>query len=78
MSEGVKVEGECVYFNGDKGYGFLKIEGRDVNLFVHANDLKKAGLGPNLPIGSKVTCRVGTTQRSDKECAVDIEKMNGG
>ena len=71
-----KVLGEVVYFNADKGYGFLSVFGRDENLFIHVNDIAKSGL-PKRPlyVGERVRCRVGVASRSNKECAVDIEMV---
>ncbi len=34
------MEGKIEYVNAEKGYGFIKVEGHDKNIFFHVKDLK--------------------------------------
>lgn len=34
------MEGKIEYVNNEKGYGFIKVEGHDKNIFFHVKDLK--------------------------------------
>jgi CspA family cold shock protein len=38
------LRGSCKFFNADKGYGFLKRDDGQPDVFVHITDLQKGGL----------------------------------
>ena len=39
-----KVRGVVKWYNPAKGYGFIQLPGGGVDIFVHANQLEKAGI----------------------------------
>ncbi len=51
------------WFNSEKGYGFLSLPGGGVDVFVHANQLRKSGINRMLKDGEKVRFK---TDRGDK------------
>lgn len=38
-----RVRGEVIWFNSQKGYGFIRVPGRDAELFVHYTAIKMTG-----------------------------------
>ena len=38
------MNGRVKWFSGAKGYGFIKREGEEKDIFVHFSDVKKSGL----------------------------------
>lgn len=38
------VEGRCKWFNQTKGFGFLTMPGNALDVFLHANQLRKSGI----------------------------------
>lgn len=69
-----KVDGRVLWFDPDKGFGFIAVVGLPDNLFVHANDLAKSGITEALDRGEIVKLRIGTSAKNGKPCAVDIER----
>lgn len=58
------------WFNQDRGYGFLKMPDDGLDVFVHANQLRKSGIDRILKDGEKVRFK---TQKGEKgPFAVDI------
>lgn len=57
MSEGVEVQpltASVKWFNSVKGYGFLQVAGGGLDIFCHANQLRKSGISRSLLEGEKV------------------------
>lgn len=48
------------WFNSTKGFGFLQVPGSGLDVFVHANQLRKSGINRSLVDGEKVRCLVET------------------
>lgn len=48
------------WFNTTKGFGFLQTPGSGLDVFVHANQLRKSGIVRSLVDGEKVRCCVET------------------
>jgi cold shock protein len=58
MSDENSVNGSVKWFNTDKGFGFIKLPGGGLDVFVHANQLRKSGIETALQEGEKVTFTV--------------------
>lgn len=56
MSEGLEqyLGGVCKWFNKTKGFGFIQLPEGGLDVFVHANQLRKSGIGRALEEGEKV------------------------
>lgn len=52
------VELSCKWFNSAKGFGFLQVPGGKLDVFVHANQLRKSGIIRSLIEGEKVKCTI--------------------
>lgn len=46
------VEGFCKWFNQTKGFGFFQLPGGGLDVFVHANQLRKSGIN-RTPVGGE-------------------------
>jgi len=64
------ITGTVKWFNADKGYGFIKLPGDGLDVFVHSNQLHKSAITRELHDGERVQFRV---TKGPKGCyAVDI------
>lgn len=67
-----------LFYNTIRGFGFARPEGatdRGADLFVHASQLRKAGL-PDLKEGDRISCDVRPSPtRPDKLQATNIDKL---
>lgn len=52
------VDGQCKWFNHDKGFGFLQLPNGGLDVFVHANQLRKSGIERSLVEGERVRFQV--------------------
>lgn len=52
MSE--ELDGFCKWFNKEKGFGFIQLPDGGLDVFVHANQLRKSGIVRALEEGEKV------------------------
>ena len=69
----MKLQGTVKFYNKKSGYGFLKVEGRSKDVFVHRTALKAAGyetLAENEVILFEIA------QHQGKENAVNIERKS--
>ena len=66
-----RLSGEVKWFNGAKGYGFIKREDKKKDIFVHFSAVKKAGL-KYLREGEQITFEVENTDRG--LAAVNLQK----
>ncbi len=72
LIEGKKLNGEVKWFNGAKGYGFIKREGGGKDIFVHFSDVKKSDL-KYLKEGEQLTFEI---KNSDKgSFAINLQKV---
>lgn len=60
------------WYDPERFFGFLIIEGRDNHLFVHNSDLVRSGITGGLQRGQKVECQVGRDKQS-RDLAVNIQ-----
>lgn len=70
MSEGAVI-GHVKWFNVDKGFGFLKLPEGGLDVFCHANQLRKSGVTRSLMEGEKVKFCI--NQGPKGSFATDIE-----
>jgi cold shock CspA family protein len=68
----IKLRATVISYDDARRFGFLAVEGRQSDLFVHKSELTRSGI-PALVQGQAVKCRVGTHPQSGRECAVDLE-----
>lgn len=71
-----KLEGEVVWYNPEKAYGFIKSESLERDIFVHATALEESGIN-TLTKGDAVTFFV-ATGRNGKPMAVEITVTGEG
>jgi CspA family cold shock protein len=67
-----KVTGVVKWFNADKGYGFIKRDNGDTDVFVHISAVRQSRLD-NLNEGDKVGFIVDNNPRTGKPCATQLE-----
>lgn len=71
MSESNSVVAIVKWYNQDKGFGFLKLPEGGMDIFVHANQLRKSGVTRSLMEGEKVKFCI--NQGPKGSFATDIE-----
>ncbi|MDP2232887.1 MAG: cold-shock protein [Actinomycetota bacterium] len=64
-------DGTVKWFNADKGYGFIEVEGQD-DVFVHFSEIQGDGF-KTLDEGQAVSFEI-TTGRNDKPQASNVNK----
>ena len=70
--EGKRLNGKVKWFNDAKGYGFIKREGGEKDIFVHFSDVKKSDL-KFLKEGEQLTFEI---ENSDKgPSAINLQKV---
>ena len=57
MGENDRKSGVVKFFSDEKGYGFLRIDGLDQDVFVHHRNILMSGRRQLEP-GQQVTCRI--------------------
>merc|ERR1719390_392080 len=77
MQEGEPKKGNCKWFNVEKGYGFIALEGEEGNdVFVHQSDIYAPGFR-SLAEGEPVEFRLIIDERSGKSKAVEVTGPDG-
>jgi cold shock protein len=52
-------------WNPDRGFGFIKVDDGGRDMFLHATDLKAAGIDPeSIQVGDRLTFELGSTRDS--------------
>jgi cold shock CspA family protein len=68
------MRGEITYWNDHRGFGFLRDDGRTVELFVHISAVAgKYQLRPAMA----VEFEPGVDSRSGRPCAVNVRPLEG-
>ena len=68
----MRTKGELTYFNDERGFGFIKAEGRERKTFVHISELIKGGI--DFPEqGMMLTFDIGI-DRNGRQTAMNVEE----
>ena len=71
MSEEIsKITGTVKWYNPDKAFGFIELPGGGLDVFVHANQLRKSGIERGLKEGEIVS--FATSKGPKGSFAIDI------
>jgi cold shock CspA family protein len=73
---GAKMEGRCKWFNSEKGFGFISVDGADNDYFVHQSDIYAEGFR-SLAEGEAVEFVIGKDERSGKLKATEVTGPDG-
>lgn len=66
--------GKVKFFNADKGYGFIEVDGGGADVFVHATALEASGLN-ELNEGDKVSFDSKMDPKKGKASAANVKKI---
>jgi cold shock protein len=66
--------GTVKWFNGTKGYGFIKPDDGGADIFVHISAVEQSGLG-GLDEGQKVSFELQTDPKRGKTSAGDLKVL---
>jgi CspA family cold shock protein len=64
--------GTVKWFSDQKGYGFIKLDGEDKDIFVHITAVEQSGL-QGLREGQKVSFDVETNPKNNKANAINLK-----
>jgi CspA family cold shock protein len=67
-------KGTVKWFNGQKGFGFIKPESGDKDVFVHISAVERAGMS-SLNEGQKVSFDIVADSRSGKSAAENLRAI---
>ena len=70
MAEDDYLVGVCKWFNAQKAFGFIELPGGGLDVFVHANQLRKSGIDRVLREGERL--RFKTSKGPKGSFAVEI------
>ena len=76
VSEEATMVGKCKWFNVEKGYGFIAVDGEDRDVFVHQSDIYAPGFR-SLAEGETLEFRLTTDDTTGKVKAVDVTGPDG-
>ena len=68
--------GKCKWFNIEKGYGFIEVDGETSDIFVHQSDIYAPGFR-SLAEGESLEFKMETDPKSGKVKAVDVTGPDG-
>lgn len=64
-------QGTVKFFNGDKGYGFIKPDGGGADIFVHVTAVQQAGL-KTLAEGQKISFEIEPDKKGKGPKAINL------
>lgn len=68
-----RFNGTVKWFNSEKGFGFIQMEGGKKDLFVHYTQIKQTGYGRvSLEDGQNVTFEIGTNAKGEQAQNVEV------
>ena len=67
-------KGIVKFFNGQKGFGFIQVDGRPDDVFVHISAVERAGLH-GLNDGQKISYELVADKRSGKSSADNLQAI---
>ncbi len=70
----IMATGTVKWFNGTKGYGFIKPDDGGADIFVHISAVEQSGLG-GLDEGQKVSFELQTDPKRGKTSAGDLKVL---
>ena len=62
--------GTVKFFNGERGYGFIKPDDGGVDVFFHVSALRE---GDDISVGKAVTFEIGADPKSGKTKATSVD-----
>ena len=65
-------KGKVKFYDSNKGYGFIYPEGGGKDVFVHRNELERAGY-KDLNVGDSVSYELGANHKNKQQQAVNIK-----
>ena len=66
------MQGTVKFFNASKGYGFIKPEDGEKDIFVHISAVEQSGLG-NLEEGQKISFELEPDRKGKGPKAIDLK-----
>lgn len=76
LSNGQQKKGSCKWFDTTKGFGFIAVDGEDVDIFVHQSDIYAPGFR-SLAEGELVEFQVTVDPKSGKLKAIEVTGPEG-
>ena len=68
----MSIKGKVKWFNGAKGFGFIEREDKEKDVFVHASEVREAGL--KLNEGDELTFEIEDSEKGPS--AVKLQKTS--
>lgn len=66
-----RVRGRVKFYSGEKGYGFIQVDGAAKDIFVHATAINKSGL-KELNKGDKVEFDIETVEKGQRATVIKV------
>ena len=74
--DGQSRTGSVIWFNRNRGYGWIEVDGMTQNAYVHHSDIHAGGRYRNLKTNQKVRFNL-VNQQDDMLKATDVTILNG-
>lgn len=74
MSESKIIDGTVKWYNQTKGYGFIQMPNGHLDVFCHANQLRKSGIARALVEGEKISFVISTGPKGQFATEIKIIK----